>query len=39
MAFKAFNDTAGPDSLVPTLLVFSVYPQMPKLNIPLFIVM
>ena len=26
MAFKALNDTAGPDSLVPTLLVFGAYP-------------
>ena len=25
MAFKAVNNTAGPDSLVPTLLVFGVY--------------
>ena len=27
MAFKAINDTAGPDSLVPTLLVFGAYPR------------
>ena len=26
MAVKAVNDTAGPDSLVPTLLVFGAYP-------------
>ena len=26
MAVKAVNDTAGPDSLVPTLLVFGTYP-------------
>jgi hypothetical protein len=26
MAFKAINDTAGPDRLVPTLLVFGAYP-------------
>jgi hypothetical protein len=25
MAFKAINDSAGPDSLIPTLLVFSAY--------------
>jgi hypothetical protein len=25
MAFKAINDSAGPDSLVPTLLVFGAY--------------
>ena len=35
MAFKAFNDTASLDSLVPTLLVFSVYPWMAELDIPL----
>ncbi|POS85440.1 hypothetical protein EPUL_003831 [Erysiphe pulchra] len=28
MAVKAVNDTAGPDSLVPTLLVFGAYPRM-----------
>jgi hypothetical protein len=28
MAVKAVNDSAGPDSLVPTLLVFSAYPCM-----------
>jgi hypothetical protein len=27
MAIKAVNDTAGPDGLVPTLLVFSTYPR------------
>ena len=32
--FKALNNTTGPDSLVPTLLVFSVYLQMAKLDIP-----
>ena len=32
MAFKAINDTAGPDGLVPTLLVFSVYPQIVELD-------
>jgi Reverse transcriptase (RNA-dependent DNA polymerase) len=26
--FKAVNDTAGPDGLVPTLLVFGAYPRM-----------
>ena len=35
MAFKAFNYTTSPDGLVPTLLVFSVYPRMAKLDIPL----
>jgi hypothetical protein len=34
MAFKALNDTAGPDGLVPTLLVFSAYPQMTELDAP-----
>jgi hypothetical protein len=28
MAIKAVNDTAGPDGLVSTLLVFSTYPRM-----------
>jgi len=28
MAFKAINDLAGPEGLVPILLVFRVYPQM-----------
>ncbi|KAI0990942.1 hypothetical protein K3495_g17245, partial [Podosphaera aphanis] len=27
MAVKAINDTAGPDGLVPTLLVFGTYPR------------
>ncbi len=27
MAFKAINDIAGPDGLVPTLLVFVTYPR------------
>jgi hypothetical protein len=27
MAVKAVNDTAGPDGLVPTLLVFSTFPR------------
>ena len=30
MAFKAINNTAGPEGLVPTLLVFRAYPQMVK---------
>ena len=34
MAFKAINDTAGPDRLVPTLLVFSAYPQMVESDAP-----
>jgi hypothetical protein len=28
MAVKAINDIAGPNSLVPTLLVFRAYPRM-----------
>jgi hypothetical protein len=28
MAVKAVNDTAGPDGLVPTLLVFGTYPRL-----------
>ncbi len=27
MAFKVVNDTAGPDGLVATLLVFGAYPR------------
>ena len=33
MAFKAINDLAGPNSLIPTLLVFRAYPRIIKLNI------
>jgi len=34
MAVKAINDTAGPDGLVPTLLVFGAFPRMTKLDPP-----
>jgi hypothetical protein len=34
MAIKAVNDTVGPDGLVPTLLVFSTYPQMTTTDTP-----
>jgi valyl-tRNA synthetase len=34
MAFKALNNTTGPNRLVPTLLVFSAYPQMTELDAP-----
>ena len=34
MAFKAVNDTAGPDGLVPTLLVYSALPRMVEYDIP-----
>ena len=33
MAIKAVNDTAGPDGLVPTLLVFGAYPRTGFLSI------
>ena len=32
MAFKAINDLAKPNSLVPTLLVFGAYPRIIKLD-------
>ncbi|TAQ84532.1 hypothetical protein B7494_g7146 [Chlorociboria aeruginascens] len=34
MAFKAVNDTAGPNGLVPTLLVFGAYLRMLQLDAP-----
>ena len=34
MAVKAVNNTAGPDGLVPTLLVYGAYPRMSKLDPP-----
>jgi hypothetical protein len=34
IAFKAINDTAGPDGLVPTLLVFGAYPRMVESDAP-----
>lgn len=34
MSFKAINDTAGPDGLVPTLLVFGAYPRMTDSDAP-----
>ena len=34
MAVKACNDTAGPNGLVPTLLVFGAYPRMTTLDPP-----
>ena len=33
-AVKAVNDTAGPDGLVPTLLVYEAYPRMSNLDPP-----
>ena len=32
MAVKAINDLAGPDGIVPTLLVFGVYPRITKID-------
>ena len=34
MAFKAINNFIGPNSLIPTLLVFKAYPHIVKSNIP-----
>jgi hypothetical protein len=34
MAVKAVNDSAGPDGLVPTLLVFGAYPRMTDDSLP-----
>ena len=38
MAFKAINDTAGPDGLVPILLIFNIYPWIVELNTPSLLV-
>ena len=35
IACKAVNNTAGPDGLVPTLLVFGVYPRISDNNSPI----
>ena len=34
MAVKAVNNTASPDGLVPTLLVYGAYPRISKLDPP-----
>ena len=34
MAVKAVNNTAGPDGLIPTLLVYGAYPRMSNLDPP-----
>ena len=34
MAFKAINNSAGPNGLIPTLLVFGAYPCIIKSNAP-----
>jgi hypothetical protein len=33
MAVKAINDLAGPNSIVPILLVFGVYSQLTKIDL------
>ena len=33
MAFKALNNSASPNSLIPTLLVFRAYPQLINTNV------
>ena len=38
MAFKAINNSIGPDSLIPTLLVFKAYLYIVESNTPNFIV-
>ena len=32
MAVKAVNDLAGPDGIIPTLLVFGAYPRLTKID-------
>jgi len=34
MAFKAINNSTGPDGLIPTLLVFRAYPRIVESNAP-----
>jgi len=34
MAFKAINDSVGPDGLIPTLLVFGAYPRITESDAP-----
>jgi hypothetical protein len=34
MAVKAINNLAGPDGIVPTLLVFSAYSRLTKMDSP-----
>ena len=38
MALKAINNSIGPNSLIPTLLVFEAYLYIVEFNIPNFIV-
>jgi len=39
MAVKAVNDTASPDGLVPTLLVYRAYPKISNLDPPTLSIM
>jgi len=32
MAFKAINDSAGPNGLIPTLLVYGAFPRMSEFD-------
>ena len=34
MAFKVINDFVGPNSLIPTLLVFGAYPRIVESDVP-----
>jgi di/tripeptidase len=34
MAVKAINDSAGPDGIIPTLLVFGAYPRLTEMDPP-----
>jgi len=34
MAFKAINNSIGPNGLIPTLLVFKAYPHIVESNAP-----
>ncbi|CAL3970103.1 unnamed protein product [Diplocarpon coronariae] len=34
MAIKAVNDIAGPNRIIPTLLVFKAYPRLTELDLP-----
>ena len=38
MAFKALNDSVGPNGLISTLLIFRAYPQIVNLNALLLII-
>jgi len=39
MAVKAINNTASPNGLVPTLLVYGAYPRISKLDPPTLSIM